>query len=1643
MTLQEEHEQDEREEAQETMFQQAPIDRKLTEARNMVASLFENVIQYIAGANQALVTLQEKAATLGLSDIFTKSVDAIKETQAVKVGQAMYEAMDEVQMALMGSSRPVPEDVYDGDEYTGPNEEPTLVGRRVIKPKDPVPRDPRAGWSPAEEDVWVQPDAEPAGQDPAYNREGETLPEDMLPDLLENEVRPWYQKYLGIAPRGTTALQSTEDFVQGLVGDMYGDDAATAVLQARRTMVELQPIVSRRVDAAVKLFDGQPGAVEMSTFDRTPMPAEVMAPPAQSSEFSRPARGYGGHMTVAEIDAAEASKGTSLFKRLTSKLGQTFKDTASALSSKVQTLVKQKLIDPGVIKLTDLVAPDPPRIELQGLDEATRDAVAAAEQRNFPEGVPDSIRELRRKLGIETYETAGRITDAPAEYATAGEGTATTLQEAMAKTGTSMPDLKQMLNKVGEKTGLGEYMNVDMEGQVGLNTAKLKEFLTSSAKGIALTPFLVGLGLLLDEVDPNINKYLVTGLTVVEFVSSGNPLGLAMLGLAKVYEGWQDVQRKHEENLLPQRQKGMKFGYIRKGNRWFPAALDLSEHDEGFFSDKNMMQMNFGDALYFKNVSIDGAPTLQAFTEGSLSRHKQFHVSDEEFSNEQRGSYRGSSKRTVDTFDKLRNWYFLSDTEVESMMKDPANFTMEIDGSTDPPSTIYRFKGMAAYDEESSLSKGNPYEQQLDDWRLVTEMMHVDPSMNATESVQADTFDVTKELRDKINDGNFTSEASVRGGSSGMAQLMSGDSGEVDPDDWMFNTTRAMGYDNDDFGFAGLDTDGYYHKMNETDDFHRGSQPENDWLMNTFFWRQVVDLQNYQMAAAEEAHFDDRYGFDPYLQDRPDYKYPTSAIGNANFSGKMGNPIWASLYIDTSHSRDTAWSYDELKTQLDEIGTFEDRSPTQQRYLRQKATTRYWLNQIGLRGGSSTLLHKMVDKAGPAVNEISEWKSQLLAPSFDYDRVMDTWEDGWHPEDDPSTNDIMYNMFKPMEELNGWIMPWQNAGDEGIFGDTKYAFTGNYQEMYDRFSGDAAANVAWYIKSHGAVDPNMLLDGVQKNMVAASGDWAEGGGHNGTFDPQYGGTSILGDNSVATSVSKAEGERSAETFQEAFARLQRTMGTYTVDPLTGVGEFEQEAEESEKHRIALERVEEVRAEQWAREASRQAAEILAKQAEEQAAADRQHAAEQAIRDHGPIDAYEGQPSGKRRQYVGGPDFARQGSIKWRNHYVYDPYNGYVERDSLSDSVLFSLLNPAKYKQAWQKDFRHILQHITGDMVDLDFNINNLLPTLPPEQRERLGLRPYSASPSAEWTDHPLHWDVFENRFTGNITGSYEKPIDPDEAATAKVAQEAAAADAQASADAAAAAAQASADADAAAAQAAADAAQAAADAIATDAAHSELERKAAARNAKMAQRRADIKAAEAKRKADAAADAAAADAEAKRQAEADAAKRQHDAEVAASFKAARAFQVAADAAAAKQAEADAAAEDEPGPVAVHVDKPIFQPEPPAPPPVTGPLHVDRPSDRYVEPFDPVPEPDKTPGFVSGLSTHAVRDTLGLHATHVWVAPALDTHLQSYYESMEAGLGYHSHVTRTQPSLQNLQSYYQSMHPSVAAIPPKSALTKVV
>ena len=170
----------------------------------------------------------------------------------------------------------------------------------------------------------------------------------------------------------------------------------------------------------------------------------------------------------------------------------------------------------------------------------------------------------------------------------------------------------------------------------------------------------------------------------------------------------------------------------------------------------------------------------------------------------------------------LRNWYFLSPDEMDQLTK--GTLTMQ------------------SYPQ--GTSKYNPYEKQIDDWRKVAGLMATGGTADDLLGEEMTEWDVSGELRNAVTNNskhvvNFDDMTASRMQTGKSAYLMSSNDGGA--------YQGSYNYDNVSMGFAGRDADAFRDKVIKDDDFYRWEMPENNWLLNDMFTKQMKNYETYNV----------------------------------------------------------------------------------------------------------------------------------------------------------------------------------------------------------------------------------------------------------------------------------------------------------------------------------------------------------------------------------------------------------------------------------------------------------------------------------------------------------------------------------------------------------------------------------------------------------------------------------------------------------------------------------------------------------------------------------------------------------------------------------------------------------------------------
>ena len=152
-------------------------------------------------------------------------------------------------------------------------------------------------------------------------------------------------------------------------------------------------------------------------------------------------------------------------------------------------------------------------------------------------------------------------------------------------------------------------------------------------------------------------------LAVYGLLAAGDPFGVIAAPIAWGIQEYERQRQRLIENNDPEAERGYKFGYVREGDKWYPAIQTSKTRDEGWLgSNKTQVSFAYGTEIKWK---MDKTGKYYPYFEEGTYRSKNFHVWDSEVDEPGREGSEDYQKRA----DPLRNFYYLSDAETAEYLK--------------------------------------------------------------------------------------------------------------------------------------------------------------------------------------------------------------------------------------------------------------------------------------------------------------------------------------------------------------------------------------------------------------------------------------------------------------------------------------------------------------------------------------------------------------------------------------------------------------------------------------------------------------------------------------------------------------------------------------------------------------------------------------------------------------------------------------------------------------------------------------------------------------------------------------------------------------------------------------------------------------
>ena len=635
---------------------------------------------------------------------------------------------------------------------------------------------------------------------------------------------------------------------------------------------------------------------------------------------------------------------------------------------------------------------------------------------------------------------------------------------------------------------------------VGSDLGYMSRFLRNRGIDMVTGQLLMPLFNWIDDAtdSPWTSRTIQGTLAVYGLLAAGDPFGVIAAPIAWGIQEYERQRQRLIENNDPEAERGYKFGYVREGDKWYPAIQTSKTRDEGWLgSNKTQVSFAYGTEIKWK---MDKTGKYYPYFEEGTYRSKNFHVWDSEVDEPEREGSEDYQKRA----DPLRNFYYLSDADTAAYLKNMMGgdtvfnaeaghtFTEEEQAQIQAAQKAgYEMFGSNVKDDESwndywanhaDPTEANHYQQygayvdQLQDIRESLDFMH-SYRYSDTGSIWAtdhttDQFSASSEFRDIVNRTRLANPSW-----DNTKQVCNPMMGCVD-----------KGFDYVDQGSRMSGTD-VQMQQNGLNTYH-----ENDelrWLSNTFY-KELDQLYKAQKAAGNSMHFDKIFGgrmgdLDGPSQSSTDIRY------RGTDSKALAESAWG-LYQDNAWGFGSLDTTDELKQALAKIeasgddeymGTDHYRNAQQRNYLAQKAYCRYLFSKINAMGGYDyTFGHKtasgttLMDKTRDAIADLSGpsyWKDQddryvpdwSLKPAMGLDPLFSLLDDG---DDWAGARKYGTDMLEHRDEWED-----ENYTNHASLGDTEGRY-GQDTELYDTL---VRAGVITY---DGEFNPDYVAGGYRSNL---------------------------------------------------------------------------------------------------------------------------------------------------------------------------------------------------------------------------------------------------------------------------------------------------------------------------------------------------------------------------------------------------------------------------------------------------------------------------------------------------------------------------------------------------------------------------------
>jgi len=195
---------------------------------------------------------------------------------------------------------------------------------------------------------------------------------------------------------------------------------------------------------------------------------------------------------------------------------------------------------------------------------------------------------------------------------------------------------------------------------IGTSLSGIKGFLRNRLIDMVGGQLLMPMFNWLDDItgNPWASRVIQGSLATFGLVAAGDPFGVIAAPICWGIQEYIKQRQRLIENDDPEADRGRKFGYVREGDKWYPAIQTSKERDEGWLgSNKTQVTFQYGENIQWRKAK--GSTEWIPYFEKGTYRMKNFHVMDSEVDDPSREAGEEYQKRV----DPLRDFYYLSEEE--------------------------------------------------------------------------------------------------------------------------------------------------------------------------------------------------------------------------------------------------------------------------------------------------------------------------------------------------------------------------------------------------------------------------------------------------------------------------------------------------------------------------------------------------------------------------------------------------------------------------------------------------------------------------------------------------------------------------------------------------------------------------------------------------------------------------------------------------------------------------------------------------------------------------------------------------------------------------------------------------------------------